>query len=150
MRGARWLIAVAGVAAVVVLFLLLRPRGQDPTVATSPSPSPSPTATGTPTPTPTPTPAITLATPDAREIEVEVEEGRVEGPNQVSVPQGRRVVITVEADVADEVHVHGYDLFADVSPGNPAVIRFRANVPGIFEVELESSHLLLFQLEVTA
>ncbi|MGH2723382.1 MAG: hypothetical protein ACRDI0_03805 [Actinomycetota bacterium] len=143
---ARWVIAVAGLAAVVALFVVLRPGADDPTIATSPAPSPSPTSTASPTATPT----ITVTTPDAREIEVEVEEGRVTGPRQVSVPLGRRVIITVEADVTDEVHVHGYDFLADVAPGSPARIRFRADVPGIFEVELEGAHLLLFHLEVRA
>jgi hypothetical protein len=143
MRAGRWLIAAAGVAAVVVLFMVLRPAPQDPTVVGDPSPSPSPSV-------PTGTPTIRLGTPDARRIEIEVEGGMVKGPKQVSVPVGRRVILTVESDFPDEVHVHGYDLVADVAPGSPARIRFRADVPGIFEVELEGTHFLLFRLEVTA
>ena len=49
------------------------------------------------------------------------------------------VVITVTSDVADEVHVHGYDLMADVAPGAPATIRFTADAPGRFEIELEDT-----------
>jgi hypothetical protein len=55
---------------------------------------------------------------------------------------------TVDADVADEVHVHGYDLVADVAPGSPAELTFLADIPGVFEVELESSHVELLRLEV--
>ena len=55
----------------------------------------------------------------------------------------------MQADVADEVHVHGYDLMADVSPGRAAVIAFRADAAGVFEVELEDAGKLLFRLRVT-
>lgn len=62
---------------------------------------------------------------------------------------GDIVEITVESDVSEEIHVHGYDLFAAVSPDSPALIRFTADVPGVFEVELEESGTLLFELEVS-
>ena len=32
----------------------------------------------------------------------------------------------VKSELADEVHLHGYDLSADVAPGEPATIRFKA------------------------
>ena len=104
---------------------------------------------GSPTEGPgSPTASPTEASPEAREIEIEVEEGRVKGPGKVAVDRGDRVVLVVEADVADEVHVHGYDLLADVRPGEPARIAFVADAPGVFEVELESAGLLLTRLEV--
>jgi hypothetical protein len=59
------------------------------------------------------------------------------------------VLIVVRADISDHVHVHGYDLIADVAPGAPARIRFRANVAGVFEVELEGAGRPLFRLEIT-
>jgi len=55
----------------------------------------------------------------------------------------------VTADVVDEVHVHGYDLFADVAPGAPATINFVADIPGVWEVELEGAGALLVELEVS-
>lgn len=144
----------AGVGAVVVLFVVLRP-GDD----ADPGPSSPPTSSVPPTPSDTASPEpgaepteepTTTPTPDAREIEIEVEEGRVGGPSEVRVERGERIRLIVEADVADEVHVHGYDLMADVAPGSPAVIVFRADAPGVFEVELEDAGLLLFQLRVQA
>ena len=53
-----------------------------------------------------------------------------------------------DADVADEVHLHSYDLHADVAPGQPARIDFVADVAGVFECELEDAGELLFQLEI--
>ncbi len=81
-------------------------------------------------------------------IEVTVEAGTVEGGGRVRVPLGDRVKLTVAADVSDEVHVHGYDLAADVAPGALAVFEFLADIPGIFEVELHRAHSLLLDLEV--
>ena len=37
-----------------------------------------------------------------------------------SVNEGDRVVIVVDSDVADEIHVHGYDLKKDVTAGGTA------------------------------
>jgi hypothetical protein len=83
-----------------------------------------------------------------------VVEARVTGDDvetasrRVRVDLGQKVRIRVEADHADEVHVHGYDLKGDVAPGKPAVVEFTADTPGVFEVELESAGLKLFELQV--
>ena len=67
---------------------------------------------------------------------------------RVRIDRGQKVRIRVQADRAEEVHVHGYDLSADVAPGRPAVIDFTADAPGVFEVELEQAKLRLFELQV--
>jgi heme/copper-type cytochrome/quinol oxidase subunit 2 len=156
MRNARWLLPLGGAAVLVGLFLLLRPT-DDP----EPRATPTPSVTGTPaTPTPEtpePTSTGTPAGQDALEVEIEAEEGRVEvevegrrlpDPATIEVTQGQRVSLRVEADVSDEVHVHGYDLLADLSPGQRATITFRAEIPGVFEIELEQAGQPLAQLEV--
>jgi hypothetical protein len=74
--------------------------------------------------------------------------GEVRGPTRFTVDQGDRVQIVVRADVSDHVHLHSYDLMADVAPGESARIEFVANVPGVFECELEDAGTLLFQLEI--
>jgi heme/copper-type cytochrome/quinol oxidase subunit 2 len=58
------------------------------------------------------------------------------------------VSIRVTSDVADEVHLHGYDKKVDVAPGAPATLTFTADIPGIFEVELESRSIKLIDLVV--
>ena len=65
-----------------------------------------------------------------------------------SVKQDRKVVIVVRTELTDHVHLHGYDLMADVGPGNPATIRFTATAPGRFEIELEEHKLPIAELEV--
>jgi hypothetical protein len=54
-----------------------------------------------------------------------------------TVDKGDRVVLVVRSDVSDHVHLHGYDIMRDVSPGRTARLPFRATIPGRFEVELE-------------
>jgi hypothetical protein len=65
-----------------------------------------------------------------------------------STDKGDRVVVLVTSDVSDEVHVHGYDLTADVAPGSPARIAFRATIPGRFEIELEDRGVQIAELTV--
>jgi hypothetical protein len=82
-------------------------------------------------------------------VQVRVAGGKVEtAERRVTVSKGDRVRIQVSSDVADEVHVHGYDLSEDVGPGKPATIEFTANLPGVWEVELENAKRKLFDLEV--
>jgi heme/copper-type cytochrome/quinol oxidase subunit 2 len=144
----RWAVLAASAVVVVVLFVALRPEpaSDDASRTLSATVSPTPSETSSPTPSAT---ATASPEPEAVEIEVEVEEGRVEGPDRPRIRQGERVVLVVKSDVADEVHVHGYDLSAEVAPGQPARVRFRANVAGVFEVELEHTGLLLLELEIT-
>jgi hypothetical protein len=156
MRGTRWIYVVLGVALLAGLFFVLRPGGEEPTSETSPSPTASPTETPTEeTTTQGPQPSPTE--PDAVEVEIDVEEGRiklqVEGrrqavPGRVEVTQGERVSIKLEADSAQEVHVHGYDLFLNVIEAGERTIQFPASAPGVFEVELEGTQELIFELEV--
>jgi pyruvate/2-oxoglutarate dehydrogenase complex dihydrolipoamide acyltransferase (E2) component len=67
---------------------------------------------------------------------------------KLSVSRGRRVELVVESELADHVHLHGYDLTAAVGPGRTGRIAFAADAPGRFEVELEDRHLAIAELEV--
>ncbi len=115
--------------------------GADP--ASTSSPTATAPATGT-------APATTPTEPGEQRtsIAVRVQGDRIEGGGRQPVPAGATVELRVEADVADEVHVHGYDKLAGVTPGQPATIVFRADIPGVFEVELESRGLQIAELVV--
>jgi hypothetical protein len=76
-------------------------------------------------------------------------EGEVDGPSRIKATVGDKVTFSVTADTRDEVHVHGYDVTFPVRAGRPTTVRVKADIPGVFEVELEDSHLLLTQLRVT-
>ena len=141
----RWLVIVGSIALVVVLFVVLRPDDSGDAASPStptPTSSPSVTASGSPSPSPSPEPERTV-------IEVTFRDGAVQGPTSFSATQGDRVRIIVHADVSDEVHLHGYNLMSDVTPEQPARIDFVADVPGVFECELEDAGIPLFELEVS-
>jgi hypothetical protein len=88
-------------------------------------------------------------TPEGNVVRVRVAGGNVQGvEDTVDLAIGEKLTIIVRSDAADEVHVHGYDLFDDVGPGEQARIELTADIPGVFEVELEDEHLLLFELQV--
>lgn len=81
-------------------------------------------------------------------IKVDIYDGVADTEERVVVARGDEIELIVTSDVPNEVHVHGYDYKADVEPGSPAVIIFVADLPGIYEVELEVGGLVLFELEV--
>jgi heme/copper-type cytochrome/quinol oxidase subunit 2 len=127
---ARLLIVAATVVVAVGLFMLVRPDAEDEQPLTTPT-----TVTGTRMTTSPPAPP--QPPPPAR-IEITVRGGTpVDGVRRITVAKGRRVVLIVTSDVADHVHVHGYDLMRDVAPGRPARIPFPATIVGTVEVELE-------------
>lgn len=67
-----------------------------------------------------------------------------------SVDKGDRVVLVVKSDVADEIHLHGYDIMRDVAAGGTARLPFTASLPGRFEVELEDHGVQIAELTVNA
>ena len=139
-------LAAATLGLVLSLYIALRPDGSEPR-------EPLPAATGARTapsvrPAPTVTTAATAA-PQPVTIRIAVEAGRpVGGIRRASVREGRRVVIEVTSDLADEIHFHGYDLSAPVGPGKPARVSFTADVTGRFELEFEQRGIALGEVEV--
>ena len=119
-------------------------------VATTSAPVVAPTTTAV-APSSTSTSAAietTTTTSPGIRIEVVVAGGEVRSVLRQEVPLGEAVTISVSSDTADEVHVHTYDVFADVEAGGTVVLEFEADIPGIFEVELESTHLQILELVV--
>ena len=72
----------------------------------------------------------------------------VGGIKELDYTQGDQVRFRVVSDVSDEVHVHGYDLMKDVSPGHPVSFDFPASIEGVFEAELESRKEQIIELRV--
>jgi len=82
-------------------------------------------------------------------IRVVVKGGKpVGGIQRATVKKGQTVAIVVDSDVADEVHVHGYDLHKDVPAGGTIRIAFPATIVGEFEAELESRKLQIVEFTV--
>jgi FtsP/CotA-like multicopper oxidase with cupredoxin domain len=99
------------------------------------------------------TTSTTAATTTSASVEVpriKVEEGaKTEGLDTISVRVGETVRFEVEADIADEIHVHGYDLSFETVPGEEVLVEFVADATGIFEVEIEGLALPIVDIEVT-
>lgn len=140
-------LGLGAVAVAVVLFLILRPESEDGDTLTSGPPT-TESEQGTTTATTT-TGQLTTTTALPGPIRVVFRNGRVSGGVQTySFQEGDQIRLTVRADVADHVHIHGFDLFADVAPGQPARFTFRADLSGSFDIELEDRHVPLAELRV--
>jgi len=153
-------LAAATLGLLLSLFLALRPDDEDETTATTPPPAATTTAAATTTDAPAtteePPPAATTEAPPATTtapgpavVRIVVVGGQPEGGiRRASVRRGREVIVRVSSDVADHIHLHGYDLIADVAPGAPAELTFVADVPGRFEIELEDRGVPIADLQV--
>ena len=87
--------------------------------------------------------------PDALVIEATVRGGQVQTADErVDVAVGATVRLVIVADIDDELHVHGYELKRPITAGETLVLEFVADIPGVFEVELEEAGLELFELRV--
>ena len=117
------------------------------TTTTSVVPATTSTTVPEDTPASTEPPPTTTTTVESgvNVLEFVVVEGEVADLRAVL---GEEVHITIHSDRADEAHLHGYDIHADVGPGSPGVIELVAGIPGIFEIEFESDGSLIAELRV--
>jgi hypothetical protein len=133
-RGARIALVAAAVVAAALAFVLVRPEDDDEPAS----------------------PARTAAEPggggterEPRPERIAVRGGRpVGGVKRLEFEKGETVRLVVRSDAAEEVHVHGYDVLEPVRPGRTARLRFRADIEGVFEVELERAHVQIARLVV--
>ena len=111
-------------------------------------------APATAAPTTTAAPATTVAPTAAPQpagtiIDLEVTDGQIAGgARREAARLGEEVTIRVSGNSADHVHVHGYDLFLHLTEGAGELV-FTADIPGVFEIELEEAGITLIQLEVS-
>jgi hypothetical protein len=131
-----WLAAAAVV--VIVAVILIGSKDDKKTSSNSTSTPAATTGSGKP------------AKPAAAPVtQVVVKGGKpVGGVKTISVNKGDQVHFTVDSDVSDEIHVHGYDFHKDVKAGGKATFSFPAKIDGEFVVELESRGEQIAQLVV--
>jgi hypothetical protein len=139
-------------AVAVAALVLVSCGGDDEAGETTTTSEPTVTVTTEPATTTTSEPEVTTTPPLERPVEIRVRV--VEGAPQGGIvreqaDKGDRVVVLVTSDLEDHVHVHGYDRFADVGPGQRARITFRATIPGRFLIELEDRHAQIAELTVS-
>ncbi len=138
----------------VILFVALRPDDSEPAADTTSEAQTTTVQTTTEVTTQETTTTVqtTTTTPadQPQRVNVRFENGEVVGGIvRADIDEGTQVVLVVRADVTDEVHLHGYDLFADVAPGQAARITFRADRTGEFEAELEDLGVPIAELTVS-
>jgi hypothetical protein len=133
---------LAVVAIVVVVGFVIASGGGDDKKSSSGS-----TATTGTTAEPTGGKPAKPAEPAA--IAIVVKDGKpVGGVRDIEVNKGERVRFTVSSDVADEIHVHGYDFMKDVEAGGKVSFDFKAKIDGAFEIELEGRKEQIADLKV--
>ena len=122
--------------------------GLAPTTTTTVPPT---TSTTVPPTTSTTVPPTTTTTEPAADVVISVAlvGGRIEGERRYEAALGDTVEVRVTSDVAEEVHLHGYDLLLQLEAGGEVTLTFEANLPGVWEAELHPSHRELFQLQVS-
>ena len=152
--NARVLLTLA--IAVILLgaaYALLKPQraAESPQafIPTRPPADAQPTSRQPPPPSaPASNPGIVqYATPNIYDIVVQGGR-RISEPAVLKVHQGDDVKFRITSDVADEFHLHGYNLQVPVSPDRSAVLQFTAKLTGRFTYELHKSGLELGALEV--
>jgi hypothetical protein len=72
----------------------------------------------------------------------------VGGIRQLTYNKGEQILFKVDSDVADEVHMHGYDIMKDVKAGGSVTFDFPATIEGVFEAELEGRKEQILELTV--
>jgi hypothetical protein len=136
-------LAIAVAIAVVAIIVLADSSEDDtepdqaaatPTATPEASPAEEETATPTATPTPTPRPQPPLLTA-----------GRV---RELEYTEGETIRFRVRSDVAEEIHVHCYDITRDVPAGETISVSFKASITGICEVEFHGSGEPIAELRV--
>lgn len=91
----------------------------------------------------------TTAAADPYTFEIVIEGSAVSGGGRLSVPVGETVTLRFTSDVADEIHIHGYDLYVDLAPGETAEVSFPASIPGTVEIELHHGGREIASLEAS-
>ena len=144
-------IGLLAVAAVIlgVAFVVLQPSDDDEsdssrtagtaTATPTATPSAAETTEGASEPTPTPTPRPTVD-PGPLLTTAKVTKIRVE--------KGDTVRFRARSSRPEEIHVHGYDLAREVTPGKTTRMAFKADIDGIFEIEFEHSGTQIAELRV--
>lgn len=70
-------------------------------------------------------------------------------PDHFSAHLNDEVALTITADKAEEIHLHGYDYKFEMKPGEKQTKTFKADKSGHFTIEIEDSSTELGSLDVS-
>lgn len=131
----RVVLGIGVVVLAVVLFVVLGDDGDDGSSDSTATTATQPAGPGS-------------AEPAVTTIVVDKSGKPVGGVAEISVGEGDEVRFEVRSAVADEVHLHGYDIGKEVDAGGSVRFDFPATLEGVFEAELESRHEVILELRV--
>ena len=153
--AARVGIAVAALAAAVALFFAL--AGRDDGAATARAVEPQ-AAAGTQSVTRSasaaPQSASTRRQPTKPAAQPRIERIWVRGgkpaggARRLEFKRGDLVRFSVHSTVADEVHIHGFDIEKALPANRIVVFSFSADIEGVFEVELHEADMKIAELRI--
>ena len=139
--GRRMAIIAGSLIVAVAAFVLFKPNDEnEPATQRTAAAGSDAAKTDTTAAQPAPTPKPTRIRFRAGEL--------VGGVKKITVRKGETVRFVASSDVADQVHLHGYDIARPVGPGRDARFRFTAKIEGVFEAELEQRAIPIATLEV--
>lgn len=145
------LIALAGVVIAAVVFLFVA----DDDTANQEAETTTPAETQAEAPTDDPADSkpekkepSEPAEPQVPQIEIKGGEP-VGGVQEIEVTEGEELRVEIETDTADELHLHGFDVYLDIVPGktNELVVD-NADIGGVLELESHTTGALLAEISV--
>ena len=102
------------------------------------------------TPATTPQPTTATEAPKPRpDTTIVIRNGEpVEGVEELRYRRGGSIRLTVRSDVADNVHLHGYDVAKEVEAGGSVSFDVPATIEGRFELELDERAVAIAEIVV--
>lgn len=149
--------AALALAALPLALLGCGGSGDSSSTAAASSTSSGTTAAETSTgPSSASTTASTSASPSAstsaetgKRLQITVSGKQVSpAPGTFELRVGEKLTLTVTSDVANELHVHGFDVEQELKPNRPATLELVGKDQGTFEVETHEPELLLTKITV--
>ena len=133
-----------GLAVIVAVLAIVVLPGGDEETENEPVAQTQQEQTQTPESAPT-TPAETSERPKPKPKSPLLRAGT---ERELEFEKGDTVRFRVRHSAPEEVHVHGYDLTKELEPGKTETMSFKADIEGIFEIELEHSGTPIGTLKV--
>jgi hypothetical protein len=142
------LLGVAAAIAVVAIVIALVASGGDDN-GNSDATNAQKTTTAT-TPSGDTTTETTPSAPAGTTANIQIKGGQAQGGVQkIKVGKNDPLQITVNSDQELPIHFHGYDIEKPTAPGKPAVFKLdKANIEGVFEMEIESTKTKIASITV--
>jgi hypothetical protein len=136
------LLGVAAVIAAVAIVIAITSGGDDKKSSSTSSGSTAAQSGGADT--------AAKAPPKPQPEQIDIKGGQPDGGvKKIKVNKNDPLNIVVNSDAKVPIHFHGYDIEKPAAPGKPAVFKLKkANIDGVFEMEVESTKTKIASITV--